>query len=78
MRDGINLARRGIPAVALVTEEFWPQGEFIARSVGMEDVPRVRLPHPVAGTGSANLRKVAEQIAPAIFDALATGRTSDS
>ncbi len=78
MRDGINLARRGIPAVALVTEEFWPQGEFIARSVGMEDVPRVRLPHPVAGTGSANLRKVAEQIASAIFDALATGRTDDS
>lgn len=78
MRDGINLARRGVPAVALVTEEFWPQGEFIARSLGMEDVPRVRLPHPVAGTGSANLRKVAEQIAPAVFEALAAGRSGES
>jgi len=78
VRDGINLARRGVPAVALVTEEFWPQGEFIARSLGMEDVPRVRLPHPVAGTGSANLRRVAEQIVPAILEALAAGGTEAS
>jgi hypothetical protein len=71
VRDGINLARLGIPVVALVTEDFWPQGDFIANSLGMPDVPRVRLPHPVAGTGAANLRKVAEEIAPKIFAALA-------
>jgi hypothetical protein len=71
VRDGINIARLGIPAVALVTEDFWPQGDFIASSLGMPDIPRVRLPHPVAGTGAANLRKVAEQIAPAVFAALA-------
>ena len=63
--------------MALVTEEFWAQGDFIARSLGMEDVPRVRLPHPVAGTGKANLRKVAEKIAPAVFEALATSRPDD-
>jgi hypothetical protein len=78
VRDGINIARRGIPAVALVTDEFWPQGEFIAQSLGMEEVPRVRLPHPVAGTGSANLRKVAEQVAPLIFAALAAERGQGS
>ncbi len=73
MRDGINLARLGIPAVALVTEDFWPQGDFIANSLGMPDIPRVRLPHPVAGTGAANLRKVAEEIAPRVLAALADG-----
>ena len=78
MRDGIDIARRGIPAVALVTEEFWPQGDFIARSLGMEDVPRVRLPHPVAGTGSVNLRKVAEQIAPLVLQALAAAETDEA
>ncbi len=71
MRDGINLARLGIPVVALVTEDFWPQGDFIANSLGMPDIPRVRLPHPVAGTGVANLRKVAEEIAPQVLAALA-------
>ena len=71
MRDGINLARRGIPAVALVTDDFWPQGDFVARAFGMPDVPRVRLPHPVAGTGDASLRAIAEQIVPQIVATLA-------
>ncbi len=70
MRDGISIARLGIPAVALVTDEFWAQGDFVAASFGMPNIPRVRLPHPVAGTGEANLRKVAEQVVPAILDAL--------
>jgi hypothetical protein len=70
VRDGINMARLGIPAVALVTEDFWPQGDFIAGSLGMPDIPRVRLPHPVAGTGVANLRRIAQEIAPEVFAAL--------
>ena len=70
MRDGVNIAKLGIPAVALVTEEFWPQGDFVAESLGMPDVPRVRLPHPVAGTGVKNMKKVAEELAPAVIKAL--------
>ena len=70
MRDGINLANLGIPAVALVTEEFWSQGDFVAQSLGMPAVPRVKLPHPVAGTGEANMRDIAESIAPQVIRAL--------
>lgn len=70
MRDGVNLARLGIPAVALVTEEFWSQGDFVAQSLGMPDVPRVRLPHPVAGTGTDNIRQIAGSVAPAVIRAL--------
>ncbi len=62
MRDGVNLARRGVPAVALVSSEFWAQGDFIARSVGMPDVPRVCFEHPVAGSGHENMRRVAGMI----------------
>lgn len=69
MRDGVKLARRGVPAVALVTEHFAGQGDFVARSVGLPDVPRVRLPHPVAGTGEANMAKVAAEIAPQLLQA---------
>ncbi len=70
MRDGIAAAKAGLPAVALVTEKFWPQGDFVAKSVGMPDVPRVRLPHPVAGTGEASLKAIAEAYAEAIIDGL--------
>ena len=71
MRDGINLARRGIPSVALVTEDFWPQGDFVAQSLGMPDAPRVKIPHPVAGTGQANLARVADTVVDKIIDQLA-------
>ncbi len=71
MRDGIAIAKLGIPSVALVTEEFWPQGDFVAESLGMPDAPRLRLSHPVAGTGEANLEAVANAIAPKIVKVLA-------
>jgi hypothetical protein len=74
VRDGINLARRGIPAVALVTEEFVPQSVFVARSAGMPDIPRIILPHPIAGTGRAAMRQVAEAHVGAMLVAL--GRPS--
>ena len=39
----------------------------------MPDVPRVLLPHPVAGTGEAAMRAVAERIAPTVAAALRGG-----
>ena len=66
MRDGIALARKGKPAVALVTEVFKAQGDFIAEASGMPEVPRVMLPHPVAGTGETRMREIAASIADQI------------
>ena len=71
MRDGVKMARRGLPVVSLVTEEFWEQGNFVARSLGMPDLPRVQLPHPIAGTGDENIRQVAEDVVDQILDTLA-------
>jgi|TARA_B110000196_G_C20983573_1_gene584605 hypothetical protein len=68
VRDGVKLARNGLPAVSLVTEEFWDQGNFVAQSLGMPDVPRVQLPHPIAGTGDMNIGKVAEKVTEEILD----------
>lgn len=70
MRDGIEAARRGTPSVALVTEEFWEQGNFVAKAFGMPELPRVQLPHPIAGTSSNEMRDVAERLAPVIMRAL--------
>ena len=71
MRDGINLARLGIPAVALVTEDFWAQGCFVAQSLGMPDIRLVQRPHPVAGTGEANLSLVANEILDNVMERFA-------
>jgi hypothetical protein len=67
VRDGIELARRDLPVVALVTETFWEQGDLVALSNGMPDLPRLRLPHPVAGTGVEAMRRLAAQIAPPVI-----------
>jgi len=76
VRDGIELARLNIPVVALVTEEFWSQGHFVATSAGMPGVPRVELPHPVAGTGQQRMAEVATQVAAAITAALSAEPTA--
>ncbi len=56
--------------MALVTEDFWPQGDFTANSLGMPGVPRVKLPHPLAGTGQDRLREVSMRMAPLIIEQL--------
>lgn len=56
--------------VALVTEPFWSQGDAIALSNGMPDVPRLRLPHPVAGSGSEAMARLAGVLTPRIIAVL--------
>jgi hypothetical protein len=68
-RDAVNLARAGLPVCALISEKFWEASAFVARSVGMPDVPRVRLPHPVAGTGSERIAEIAAAAAPEVIAA---------
>jgi len=70
VRDGIEAARRGRAAVALVTDQFWPQGDSVAAAAGMPDIPRLRLPHPVAGSGHDEMGRVAESIAANIVAVL--------
>ncbi len=70
MSDGIAMARRGLPALALVTEAVWPQGDFVAKSLGMPDIPRLKLPHPIAGTGQARMLQVAEMLTDSMLEAL--------
>lgn len=53
--------------MALITEEFVEQGDFVARAAGMPNVPRYVLPHPCSGTGEANLERVAREAGPGII-----------
>ncbi len=53
-----------------MTDQFWPQGDSVASSAGMPDLPRLRLPHPVAGTGHDAMGGVAEALASRIVAVL--------
>jgi len=67
VRDGIEIARRGVPAVAIVTERFEDQGNFVAMAAGMPGLPRVVVPHPVAGRDSDYMAELAARIAPVVL-----------
>ena len=67
-----NIAKLNIPAVALVTEEFWPQGDFVSVSLGMPEIPRVKLPHPVAGSGTEKMKMIAKSVATEVIKSLDT------
>lgn len=73
MRDGIAAARAGRPAVAIVTTKFEPQGDFVARAEGMPDVPRLVVPHPVAGIGAAAMAELAAAVCTDIIVRLERG-----
>ena len=70
MRDGIAAAQRGLPSIAFVTADFWKQGDFVAKAQGMPDIPRVKLPHPVAGTGKQAMAVLADKIVDEIIQRL--------
>ena len=54
--------------VTLITEDFWDQVSFVATSLGMPDIPRVRLPHPIAGLGEEKIGLIAEEVIEDILD----------
>jgi hypothetical protein len=64
------MAKRGRATVALVTEQFWPQGDFVATAAGMPDLPRQLIPHPVAGTGGEAMAELADRIADRLIATL--------
>jgi hypothetical protein len=70
VRDAISFAKLGIPAVAIVSEAFWAQGDFVSGSLGMPDVPRVQIPHPVSGSGRENMQRVANNIVVELISTL--------
>jgi hypothetical protein len=66
----VRFAERGIPAVALVTEKFWSQGHSVAKFAGMPDLPRVQLPHPIAGRSRNEMLEIADSVADEIVAGL--------
>jgi hypothetical protein len=58
----VRFAEQGLPTVVLVTEKFWSQGDSVARFAGLPDLPRVQLPHPVAGRSGDEMDEIARSV----------------
>ena len=71
MLDGILLERRGVPAAAICTELFVPNGKAIAEAHGAPDYPFVLVPHPLASASPTELAREAKQVLPEVLRLLA-------
>jgi hypothetical protein len=58
--DAINFEKRGIPAVAVVTDPFAPTAAALAELHGMPRYPVVVVPHPFGSLDEAAVRSRAD------------------
>jgi hypothetical protein len=58
--DGVELERRGLPAAALITDEFRPTALKMLENQGAEWYPFVEVEHPINILSDEELRAMAE------------------
>jgi hypothetical protein len=71
--DGLALEAAGIPAVVVCTDAFGVTADAMAALQGSPGYHYVRIPHPVASLGGAELRRRALAALPEIVATLTTG-----
>ena len=63
MLDAISFEKRGIPAVAIITEPFIPTAAASAEMSGMPGYPHAVIPHPVGSLSPEEVRSRADAVA---------------
>ena len=67
MLDGILLERRGIPAAAICTDVFVPNGQAIAAAHGAPAYPFTLVRHPLASASQEELAREAKKVLPEVL-----------
>lgn len=67
-RDALAFTSRGIPTVTLVCDIFWDYSHWLGDAMGLNGIPKVQIPFPLAGTGADNQMAWAAKLAPQIVD----------
>ena len=74
MHDALAAERRGIPAVAIMTDRFVPTALAVAELNGVPDYPYVVIPHPIANDSSEALRAKMDAVVERIVTLLTQHR----
>jgi hypothetical protein len=70
VHDSIDLESRGTPTVFVASEEFRDAARVQADALGMPDVARVFVPHPIQDRTDAEMTALADGAVDAIVAAL--------
>ncbi len=74
MHDGIEIERRGVPGVAIITHRFIPTALKMTAVDGIPDYPFLIVPHPLSNLTEEELQARAAAAAPAVARVLLTGK----
>jgi len=67
------MEQRGVPAAAICTDRFVPNGRAIAEAHGAAGYPFVLVPHPLASASPEELAREAKEALPEILRLLRRG-----
>ena len=73
MHDSSWFESEGKPAVFVASEEFRDAARVQAEALGMPDVARVFVPHPIQDRTDAEMTALADQAFDAVVAALTSG-----
>jgi hypothetical protein len=75
MHDVIALERRGLPAIALLSDAFRPQALFQAAALRLSDASRLFVAHPISDASETQLEAKADAIYEELLLALTREQT---
>jgi hypothetical protein len=71
--DAIELERRGVSVVLLVTEPFVPLATTLVEREGAPGLPMATIAHPIGGRPAAAMAAIGEAVVPSVVTMLAAG-----
>jgi hypothetical protein len=70
LHDGIELEKRGVPAVVIITSEFVTPAKAMADIQGIPDYPFAVVPHPIGSLTDEGLEELAKEALPQVLSLL--------
>jgi len=74
MHDAISLEKRGVPTAVIISDQFIPGVQAIARSRGLPDYPFVVVKHPIGSLPQETLKVRAKDALPQALKILLNGK----
>ena len=72
--DAVELERRGLTTVLLVTDAFVPLAKTLVAREGAPDLRMAEIAHPIGGQATENMKTVGENVVASIIESLAQSR----
>jgi hypothetical protein len=73
VHDIADLERRGVPGVFIASTEFIDAAESQARSLGVPELARVFVPHPIQDRTDDEMRALADAVIDEVVAAITAG-----